>query len=317
MKINFEEEKYQRLRNLSDKEKEFLNKVLEEIPNIEFIEDLLGKDKFGIVVPPSDKFKENIKRVGHLLENDPEKVTSKFSIWFRKKFIYKMALDNCPKDLGDKELIKVKEAEIPKDRPLIFAPNHYSRDDAAIGISMARILAYLVFGGLPYFYQSKVGFEAWANGSILINRKNKDSRKALNEKIKYAFENGLPAVLFYPEASLNKSPNKLLLNYWNGIFKLAKECGAAIIPIASITVDNKIYSSRLPWIDVSEMSIDEANEHLREVIGTEIYNLMEQYATTTREDILLDGLEKYKGITRADILELEKKYPHVAIKEII
>lgn len=313
-------DRYEKLNELSDKERKELYELYEKMPNICGIDDLLGQDKNGIINAPSDTYKLNAKIMGRLLENDPKKVTSKYSIWFRKKFLYGMVLDNCIKDINGKKHQMVRAAEIPTDRPVIFMPNHISRNDASASIIAGGRLSYLVFGSLPLLFQTQTGLEAWINGIFVLNRKNKDSKKALLDKIEYAFDIGLPATTLYPEASLNKSPNKLLLEYWKGIFVLSKKSGAPVVPIVHLEVGDKIYSSRLAPVDFKTWEMEQADEalaHLRELAATELYNLMDEFAHTTREEFMLEALEKYKNIPRVDIDFWAKKYPDLTRKQII
>lgn len=313
-------DRFKKINELPEEERKFARSLCNIVPNLTGIEDILGQDKDGVISVPTDQLKKNIKLMGHLLENDPEKVVSKKSIWIRKNIMHKLIIDNCEKDLHGKKHQMVKKSEINTDGPVIFMPNHISRYDATASIMAAEErLGYLVFGGLPIFYQTKTGFEAWLNGSFVINRKDPSSRKALIDKIMYGFELGLPSVIMYPEASVNKTPNKLLLDYWKGVFILSKKSGAPIVPIVHLELDDIIYSSRLEPVDFKDWDIEqatEAMEYLRELVATELYELMDKYAHTTREDFMIEAIRKYKGIDREGISYLQSKY-NLSRKEVI
>ena len=73
--------------------------------------------------------------------------------------------------------------------------------------------------------RSSDGVTFWVAGMILVNRANKESRKAAKAKNTYALKPGASIIIF-PEGTWNKSPNELVSGLFSGIYDVAKESGA-------------------------------------------------------------------------------------------
>ena len=76
---------------------------------------------------------------------------------------------------------------------------------------------------------------------------------------------------------------------WNGIIKAAKENNALLVPIATMTVDDKIcYSIQDSPIDVCDMDSKEAKIFLRDALASIKWEIMEHIASVNgiskRED---------------------------------
>ena len=262
--------------------------VIEHIPNIENLTDLLGQDSNGITSDCSALFYFLPRLFGRLLKNDPKAVLSKNSILFRRKYIHNIILRIGPLFLNGKKLIREKLAPLPSGRPLIFAPNHGFIQDPMCSVLMAERHAYLLFGSLPQFFNTFNGVAAYLNGVIFINRKNKDSRQASIEKAVHTLRLGTNLII-YPEGVINKTPNQLTLPYWPGIIKVAKKANALIIPIVHLLSGEEIHSSRLDAFDATLYNDDNTQQaliDLQTIVNTELWNLMEKYACTLRTGIL-------------------------------
>lgn len=227
----------------------------------------------------------------YLINNDPSKVISKYGIKIRQIF-HPLLIKLLPFTTKNK-LKVVRSAEIPKDKRVIFVPTHGFRDDIALTLKTAKDHAYLVYASLPDFYYSLDGLALWANGVYLMNRADKSSKKALSEKIKRGFQLGVKRVILFPEGVWNKDPNQIVLDLWPGIYKIAKENNAVVMPIASLNKDMDIdddkektcYSILGEPIDLSEYSQEEALRVLRDSMATLKYELMERYSHGKRENI--------------------------------
>lgn len=262
--------------------------IIRNIPNINDISDLLGRDKDGKINTGSALFSILSRFFGRLLNNAPNVVLSEKSIRFRRKYIHKLIISIGPLFLNGKTLIKENIAELPTDRPIIFAPNHGFLEDAISSILIAEQHAYFVFGSLPQFFNTFNGIASYLNGSILVNRKNRASRQAVIDKAVRALEWGTNLIL-YPEGVWNKTATKLTLEYWPGIIKIAKKSNALIVPIIHLLTGNEIHSSRLEPFDVMQYNddkVDEALVDLRTIMNTELWELMEKYSHVTRDEIL-------------------------------
>ena len=135
----------------------------------------------------------------------------------------------------------------------------------------------------------------------MTNRKHKESKKSSVEKSKKAIELGSDLFIF-PEGVWNKSPNKLLIDFWPGIYKIAKETNTDVVPIVHYIADqsrpgkdNPIHTVIDDPINISNLSEQDALELIREKISTWYYLMMEKYGKTTREELI----EGYSTSTEA------------------
>lgn len=273
------------LKEIKDKNLEW---ALKHVPNVTSPSDILGADQDGNVNDGSPWFYIMPRIGGHLLSNDPEKVLSKRSINFRSKYIHKIIIGASSLFLNGKKLTIIKKAPLPEGRPIIFVPNHGFVEDAISSAVVAEKPAYFLFGSLPQFFNTLNGFGVYMKGCLLINRKSAQSRKSSIDKVVKALELGTN-VIFYPEGVFNKTPNQILLPFWPGIFEAAKKSNAYIVPIVHLNVGKQIYSKRLDAIDISQYEDSDRQEFLdtlRDKMGTEIYEMMQKYSTTTRSELL-------------------------------
>lgn len=274
-----------------------LEKILNKHENITGINDLTAGEE------PSLLFYVLADKLSYLLENDPDKVLSKKGIEIRKKLNYLIkklgpsflkspqVIENRKKLLDHNS--KEQDDEITlTDKPVIWVGNHSFKDDTLASILASKRNAYILFGSLPQFYNTFDGITAWLNGVVMTNRKHKESKKASVEKAKRAIELGSDLFIF-PEGVWNKTPNKLLLDFWPGIYKIAKETNTEVIPIVHYIEDqsrfgknNVIHTVIDDPISIAHLSEEEALELIREKIGTWYYLMMEKYGKTTREELL-------------------------------
>lgn len=282
------------------------SRIIKKIPNLTSESDLLGQDKNGNLNDGSFLFCIMVKLCGRLLSNDPNETLSKRSVKFRKKYIHKLLIKICPLFLNGKKFHLVKTSPIPMDRPIIFAPNHGFTEDTASSILAAEEQAYIMFGSLPQFFNTFNGVGAYLNGSILVNRKEKSSRKASIEKAVQALNLGTNLILF-PEGVFNKSPNELLLPFWSGIYRIAERTNALIVPIVHLRVGNNIYSSRLEPFDISkyvseysssEEACSKALDDLRDLMASELFEMIEKYSVSNRSAILSDSTSMHEASER-------------------
>ena len=286
--------------------KKRLEKILDKHNNITGLNDLTGGNE------PSWLFYILADKLGYLLENNPDEVLSKKGIEIRKKINYiikklgpsflagPQVIENRKTLLKPESTEKDDEIILP-DKPVIWVANHAFKDDTLASILAAKRNAYILFGSLPQFYNTFDGITAWLNGVVMTNRKHKDSKKASVEKAIRAHELGSDLFMF-PEGVWNKSPNKLLIDFWPGIYKIAKETGADIVPVIHYMEDtsrpgkdNIIHTVIDNPINISNLSEEEGLELIREKIATWYYLMMEKYGQSTREELL----EGYDNSTEA------------------
>ena len=247
-----------------------------------------------------------IKAFGYLLDNDPEKSVSKQGIAIRKKtkilleklgpkFLLNPQIFENRNDLMYPGLTEVKKDTgivLPKE-PVIWAANHAFKDDTLASVIAMYRDAYIVFGSLPQFYNTFDGITAWINGVAITNRKVKASKKASIDKCIKLANNGADLFIF-PEGVWNKSPNELMLHLWPGIYRIAKETGMKVVPIAHYmrdcsdikNINNPIHTVIDEPIKIDDLSEKAALEYIRDVICTWYYLMMEKYGQSTRDEEL-------------------------------
>lgn len=100
-------------------------------------------------------------------------------------------------------------------------------------------------------------------------------------------------MIVFPEGVWNKSPNALLIGLWPGIYRIACETGARIVPIVYYIRDfnnkgknNPIHTVIDDPIRIDDLSERAALEYIRDVLATWFYLMMEIYGKTTSEELL-------------------------------
>lgn len=264
--------------------------------------DLVGDDMI-----PTKQFFFNMKYIGYLLDENPDAVLSQFGVLFRKKITAKLIKAVGAPTMSSKQILESREALLrgvdsaldkkillPKE-PVIWVPNHHFKDDAMATIQVSRPF-YFMFGSLPLYFNSFDGVLTYLVGAILINRKNKNSKKAALRKAGIAIDYG--ADLFWAtEATHNKTANSLMLEQWNGIYRLSCEKGTKVIPVSHYLVDpthsiipdeiNPIHTVVDDPIDLTEFTSEKmALSYLRDVISSWYYLMMERYGKMTRDELV-------------------------------
>lgn len=177
-----------------------------------------------------------------------------------------------------------KNKNLPKNRPLIFAPTHGLKDDIGMGMACTGRHTYLLFASLPYFFGTIDGLALWLNGVMLLDRKIKESRQAAKAKMKYAISLGAD-ILMYPEGTWNKTENLLVQKLFPGIYDVAKSCNALVVPVAIIQEGKDVYSKVCDAVDICQYERQDGLTVLRDLMATAKYELMEKYSKISRVDI--------------------------------
>ncbi len=278
--------------------KKQLDKIIRKTENnITGISDLTAEKD------PSLLFYLLADKLSYLLENDPGKVISKSGVKLRKKLNYLIKLlgplfltnpqviENRKSLLNPENIEKDEEIILPKN-PVIYAPNHSFKDDTLASILAAKRHAYILFGSLPQFFNTFDGITSWVNGVAMVNRKVKKSKKVSISKATKAMNYGADLLVF-PEGVWNKTPEKLVINLWPGIYQIAKETGAYVVPIAHYIKDcsdnsksNIIHTVVDDAIKIDDLSEKAALEYLRDKIAYWYYLMMEKYGKSSREEEL-------------------------------
>lgn len=263
--------------------------------------DIVGDDLI-----PTKQFFFNMKYIGYLLDENPEAVLSQTGVNFRKNITAKLVKAVGAPTMSSKQFFENRKAllsgneydvdekiEIP-DEPVIWVPNHHFKDDAMATIQSARPF-YFMFGSLPLYFNSFDGVLTYLVGAILINRKNKNSKRAALKKASVAIDYG--ADLFWAtEATHNKTANSLMLEQWDGVYRLACEKGNKVMPVSHYLVDpthsiisdkiNPIHTVVDNPIDLTKFPSEKAAlSYLRDVISSWYYLMMEKYGKMSREEL--------------------------------
>lgn len=281
-----------------------MTKILDrQKDNITNIHDLVGNGD------PSLLFYFLADKLGFLLDNDIDVIT-KSGVEIRRKlhFIIEqlgpLFLRN-PQVFENREFLKNPEKydfnpqNAPQEKtvvlskePVIYVANHSFLDDTLATILAAPRHAYILFGSLPRFYNTLDGLTAYLNGVAMTNRKVKESRHVSTEKIIRAMEYGADALIF-PEGVWNKTLEQLMIDLWSGIWMVAKETGAKIVPIVHYLRDhldksktNKIHTVLDDPIKIDDLSQKAALDLIRDVLATWQYYMLELYGQSTREEEL-------------------------------
>lgn len=256
--------------------------------------DFMGQSK------PSFLFYPMVELLRPLLSCDPDRMISKGSIRIRK-FLHPVLMKLLPLFLEYKQVFESKNAllgidapdspPILTDEPVIWCPNHGFKDDVAASIGTARH-AYVLFGSFPMFFNTLDGVGAYINGVAMCNRKVKASRLASQETAKRLLNMGMDMLVF-PEGVWNKTPDKLMLEFWPGAYRLAVETGSKIVPVIHyLAAPHKKYEGNVIHTVVADpISMEGLTEKeglalLRDTMATWYFLLMEKYGQTTREELL-------------------------------
>lgn len=177
------------------------------------------------------------------------------------------------------------------EEPVIWISNHGFKDDALGSVLAASRHAYILFGSLPQFFNTIDGVMAWLIGVVMVNRRISKSKKAAIPKAVRAMNCGAD-LLMYPEGAWNLSPNALILDLWPGVYRIASETGAKVVPIVhylrdnSTSRDNPIHTVVDDPIRIDDLTERQGISYLRDVMATWYYLMIEAYGKSTRDEAL-------------------------------
>lgn len=276
------------------KEKELVRIMEVHKDHITSLTDLTGGED------PSWLFYILINACGRMLDPENTKDQTKMAIAIRRR------LNPIIKKLGpsfltnpqiienrnflmhpDADVIDEDSGIILPDEPVIWIANHSFKDDTLASILVVRH-AYILFGSLPQFYNTFDGVTAFLNGVVQTNRKVKLSRGAAVPKSVGVLRNG--ADLFeFPEGVWNKTPDKLLLDFWPGVYRTVQETGFKVVPVIHYQRDkigekvpgNEIHTVIDAPVDITNMTEREGLEFLRDKLATWYWLMMEQYGQSS------------------------------------
>lgn len=265
-----------------------------------------------VIIPIIQRFGKYFLRSNQIFENRNELLA--FSK--RRSELEKEGSAGAAADVQGLEYAEDPGIELPEE-PVLWTMNHRFKDDVLASVLSVSRPFSLFTGSVPQFYNTIDGVLAYSFGTIVINRKSRESKKAGQEKAKKVIRSGLD-IMMSPEGVWNKNPHKLLENFWPGVYRLAKETNSKVVPIVHYIYDS---SQRIPKkenpihtviddpMNITCMPEKEALSYYRDVMAKWYYIMMEKYGQTTRAG-LLNGHENmqssYEDIMNALISSVDR-----------
>lgn len=250
---------------------------------------------------PSALFRPIVTLMRGFLRCNPDRRTSKIGRALRR-LIHPAFMLLVPAFMDYRQVIESKSALRGEaaderlnltDEPVIWCVNHGFKDDIAASIHATR-QSYVYFGSLPHFCNSLDGLALFVNGVILCNRKVRRAKQASYAQAVCSLQQGNDLTI-WPEGVWNKTPDKLVLPLWPGIYRMARESGSKVVPVIHYLADphkkyegNVIHTVIAEPISMEGLSEQEGLEAIRDAMATWYFLLMERYGRTTREE-LMDG----------------------------
>ena len=154
---------------------------------------------------------------------------------------------------------------IPKDGPIVFAGNHrHAFDPVVVMTHTNRFVHYMAKETL---FKGIFGFLLRQIGIIKVYR-TRNNPLAIEEAENVLNEGGTIGI--FPEGTRNKELKEDLIRFKRGAVVIAQNSGSKIVPFY-INGQYKIFRRTLELhfgkpIDVSGMTIDDANNYLREEV---------------------------------------------------
>ncbi len=191
--------------------------------------------------------------------------------------------------LAGVQLTVLGEEKVPTDKAVLYAGNHQSFFD--IVVTYARCPR-------PTGYISKEGvFKVPVLGTwmrmlhcLSINRSNtRDALKTIQAAISQV-KNGI-SMTIYPEGTRNQEPEKGLLPFKEGSFKIAERTGCPIVPMVVIGTE-QVFEAHFPWLKKSKVvleygdpvNVKELSKDEKRQLGAKLQEKMQGMADEIRRD---------------------------------
>ncbi len=185
-----------------------------------------------------------------------------------------LPLVGCPLSVKGKKYFQ-------KGKAYIVTFNHTSLMDAPLSCPFIpgpnKTIAKSSFVKVPLF-----GFY-YMKGSVLVNRKNEESRRQSYDKMKAVLRKGMHMSV-YPEGTRNRT-NEPMKKFHGGAFRLATETGTAIIPAVifntkKVLPANKGFSFWPHKLEMHFLPPIEVNGKTTEALKQEVFETMKTYYVT-------------------------------------
>jgi hypothetical protein len=245
--------------------------------------------------------------IEYLLSNKVNKTLSKHGIIIRK--IFSPIIRKVYSTQTEYKLIVDSREDIPRNvKSAIFIINHRQADDIVLAAQVINQSAYIVFGNSTLMLETTNGLGLWANGVYILDRDNKDSRKATSEKVDYTLSKKGKAA-YYAEGYWNldddgladerhgaddhNSENWLIQDFNIGAFIEAKKMGIPLIPITlhyDEVGEKRCYGSggKLFYIKKDD-DVFAKKDEFKEIMQTMYYESMEKHSSYKKEELEASG----------------------------
>lgn len=185
-----------------------------------------------------------------------------------------------------KRYVLIKYPTLSKKRPYIFAAGHSFPGELAANIAAIDRNTWLLHGTTDQIDHNPQMYIAWLNGMIYVDKFNKASRNESVKKMARILKNG-SSVIMYPEGTLNNSENLYCMPLYPGVFYLARQTGAQVVPIVAQSEhnDHAIRIAAGKPLDFSALEKETALRILRDELSTLRYELCNDYPPLRRADL--------------------------------
>lgn len=191
--------------------------------------------------------------------------------------------------------------ELKKSEPYIFAATHSFVEEVCALLATIDRSAYSLMGTTEQLEHNPKIYANWLTGLIYVDRKDPKSRKESLPKMEKVINSG-SSVLIFPEGGWNNTENLLVQNLFSGVYSLAKNTGAKVVPISTFNEFNskEIYIKAGSPLDLTAFDKKEALIKLRDYLATMKYEQIEEHSTPIKRDELGED-------PRRDYMEQRKK----------
>ena len=219
--------------------------------------------------------------------------------------------------------LDIKGERIKKNEQAIYVANHYCELDIPTTLEVIGKHVFVLISHEDKYNEMKEekGGKILTNlnGAVWIDRADKEDRKRSFEEMKKHLEKG-HSVLIYPEAIWNISPNQLMLPIHKGAVELSMSTNVPIRPIISIynqdtivsKIGEKYHPQNIP-LDTKKADEDilrnvmaiEQTKHLRDIMATDMYELIEENGRIQSREELQDLEADYNRYYKAPKLSMQ------------
>lgn len=218
----------------------------------------------------------NNSRLKYMMNNDPKYTISQKGSNIRKKIrpFFRTILK-----LGNKLKLEIEKNEAKNiSGPVIYVACHGFKDDVLNTLLTVKGDAYIVFGNIDLFFNTFDGLCLWIYGTQLVDRYDKESKRAMKNKMDKIIEYGNNVIIF-SEATWNLSPNKPMENLHWGFYDTALKNNALVVPVLTHKVGKNCYARVLKPMDMKEVKIEDCKnivylmkKYINKVLNINIYN---------------------------------------------